>query len=123
MSNGGFGGIHGKLLAALASKFPSANGRVLRSTVKRPKIRKCAHFSGSPGNKNRPFYQVTAGQQTMLLPEQRLSVPSIPRLQRQVMLTRRRTVAVEVSTCTGRAAPSRMGPMVTPSPPVILIRL
>ncbi len=40
-----------------------------------------------------------------------------------VMLTMRRTVAVGVMTCTGRAAPSRTGPMVMPSAPVILSRL
>src|SRR5881628_1040352 len=40
-----------------------------------------------------------------------------------VMLTTRRTVADGVRMCTGRAAPSRIGPMVTPPPPAVLSRL
>ncbi len=40
-----------------------------------------------------------------------------------VRLTMRRTVAVVVITCTGLAAPRRIGPMVMPSPPIILSRL
>ncbi len=40
-----------------------------------------------------------------------------------VMLTTRRTVADEVRMCTGRAAPSRIGPMVTPFPAVALSTL
>ena len=40
-----------------------------------------------------------------------------------VMLTRRRTVAEGVRMCTGRAAPSRIGPMVTPPPEAVFNRL
>src|SRR5258706_15073827 len=40
-----------------------------------------------------------------------------------VMLTMRLTVAEEVRICTGRAAPSRIGPMVMPSPAAVFSRL
>src|SRR3954468_5839328 len=40
-----------------------------------------------------------------------------------VMLTMRRTVAEGVRMCTGRAAPSRIGPTVTPPPAAVLRRL
>ena len=40
-----------------------------------------------------------------------------------VMLTMRRTVALGVKMCTGRAAPSSTGPTVTPWPPVIFSTL
>ena len=39
------------------------------------------------------------------------------------MLTMRRTVADGVTMCTGRAAPSSIGPMVTPPPEAVLSRL
>src|SRR5438034_4219221 len=39
------------------------------------------------------------------------------------MLTTRRTVADGVRMCTGRAAPSRIGPMVTPPPEAVFSRL